>query len=184
MGGGSKAFIYLVNTYIRPFPGCRILDIGCGSASLLSYLPGDVVYYGFDPNAAYIETAKKRYGNKGHFHCGLVESDTENLLYGMEFDIVIAHGVLHHLDDAQAAVLFAVAAQYLQPKGRLFCVDACFIPRQNPIARLIIRQDRGKNVRSPESYIALARQNFSSINGKIQHKIFIPYTHWIMECEK
>ena len=61
----------LVNEHVRPVSGCRILDIGCGTARILDYLPS-VQYYGFDPSLQYINDANQRYGVRGHFNCALV----------------------------------------------------------------------------------------------------------------
>ena len=44
---------------LRPFPGARLLDAGCGTGSLLDNLPPDVHYVGFDVNPAYLEAAER-----------------------------------------------------------------------------------------------------------------------------
>src|ERR1035438_2359647 len=47
----------LVEEYIRPRPGDRILDIGCGPGNMLPYLP-ECRYTGFDVNQSYITSAR------------------------------------------------------------------------------------------------------------------------------
>ncbi len=181
--GGHAALSLFVREYVRPFPGCKILDIGCGTGVLLEHL-GDAVYYGFDLNESYIETAKTRYGERGRFYCRLVENTDDDALQGMEFDIVVALGVLHHLDDDQAASLFDTALNALKDGGRLLACDPCFIPRQNPVARFLIRRDRGKGVRTPQEYERMARTHFAEVRGDVRHGAFVPWTYWNMQCIK
>ena len=57
----------LVSTYARPASSQRVLDIGCGPAPILESLPRDVEYVGFDPNSAYIDSARARFGARGRF---------------------------------------------------------------------------------------------------------------------
>src|ERR1041385_2409866 len=47
-----------------------VLDIGCGTADVVSYLPPSVRYVGFDRNPSYIEKAKRRYSRQSaQFRC-------------------------------------------------------------------------------------------------------------------
>ena len=171
----------LVRDRVRPFPGCRILDIGCGTARILDYLP-DVEYWGFDPSQRYIEEATRRYRKRGNFRCAIVEQAVVDDLG--PFDVVIAIGVLHHLDDQQASTLTKLAWSALQPRGRLITIDPCFAKDQNSIARLLISRDRGQNVRYGEQYCRLATGEFLHVSGEVRHRGWVPYTHWIMECQK
>lgn len=179
--GERSARMEFVRDYVRPFPGCRILDIGCGTARILHYLP-DVEYFGFDLSQRYIDDAIQSYGNRGHFHCALVE---QTILDDMEaFDIVMATGLLHHLDDAQVNGLMRLSLSALRDGGRLVTADPCYAVDQNAISRFLVSHDRGQNVRSAEQYSNLASPVFTQVTGKVRHQTWIPYTHWIMECQK
>ena len=57
MGAHSSRKSFVGN-YVKPFPGMRILDIGCGPADILAYLP-QVSYSGFDISQDYIDQARK-----------------------------------------------------------------------------------------------------------------------------
>lgn len=178
--GAKKARQELVNEFIRPEAGCRILDLGCGTAEILKYLPNTVEYWGYDISPDYVAAAKAEYGNRGQFHCGqLGETDLTSL---PKFDRVLVIGVLHHLDDDEAKAFFSLAKQVLQPSGHVVTLDPCLAAGQNPIARFLISRDRGQNVRDAQGYSSLARSAFANVRGTLRHRAWIPYTHWIMEC--
>lgn len=170
----------LVDNFIHPAPGSRILDIGCGTAEILPFLPDGVEYWGYDISQEYIDAAKKRFGERGHFACRMLDrAELEKL---PKFDAVIAVGVLHHLDDPVATELFGLAREALGEGGRVITIDPCLAPGQNPVARWLILHDRGQNVRTEGGYRDLATRSFSGVTGTLRHRSWIPYTHWIMEC--
>src|SRR5260221_14789408 len=64
---GDGCRIY-VSEYVRPMPGEKLLDIGCGPGDILEDLPA-VDYFGLDINTKYVEVAQKRFGHRGRFFC-------------------------------------------------------------------------------------------------------------------
>lgn len=163
--------------FVRAQPGDRVLDIGCGPAHLRAYLP-DVEYIGWEPNAAYVDKARRTYGDRGTFHVGLFGPAEARSLAPV--DIAILSAVLHHMNDDQARELFGLLREVLKPGGRVITLDNVFIERQNPIARLIISLDRGRHVRSPAGYEALARPTFNDVQGTVVPQSFPPYTYFFM----
>lgn len=171
----------LVSGFIRPFAGMRILDLGCGPADILCFLPDDVRYVGIDLSRPYIEAAHRRHGARGEFHCAPLESMAAAGRGG--FDLVMGLGVLHHLDDRQAKRFFELAAEMMTANGRCLTLDPCRAAGQHPLARLLIRMDRGANVRTAEAYGALAAASFAHRSQVIRGDLLrVPYTHHIMEC--
>ncbi len=168
----------LVRRHIRPWPGARILDIACGLGGILEQLP-PVKYEGFDIDPTYIASARRKYGDRGVFHCAdVTRADVEASAY----DIVMAIGVLHHLDDEQARVLIALARRALVTGGRFISFDGCYVPGQSRIARLLLASDRGRHVRDEEGYARLVREQFSELTVAMRHDwLRVPYTHLIME---
>lgn len=179
--GADRITRQFVNENIRPVANMAVLDVGCGLAHIVSYLPV-VDYWGFDISAPYIAHAKRTYGDRGKFFCKLLSN--ADLAAMPKFDIVLLLGVLHHLDDSEAKYLIGLAHQSLKSKGRLVTIDACIASKQNPIARFLILRDRGRNVRDELGYRQLAANVFSDIQLCIKHQGWIPYTHCIMECQK
>lgn len=178
--GAKRGREWIVRDLIRPIPGMRILDLGCGPAEILDSLPEDVAYTGYDMSAEYIAAAKARFGARGTFHCRLLEQAEAATLE--PFDLVMGIGVLHHLDDDTARQFMTLAKAALKPGGRVLTLDACYAPKQNPIARFIISKDRGQHVRDEAGYRALAEGIFTGITGALRHWAWPPYTHWSMEC--
>lgn len=171
-----------VEKYVRVGPDQRVLDIGCGPADILDFLP-ECDYVGVDLSNRYVESARARFGSRGTFHCLPVAEMT--VREPASFDIVIAKGLVHHLDDLEARKLFAVACEALKPGGRLVTFDGCFVPGQSRIARCLLSLDRGKYVRTEPEYLALAHESFDGVVPHLRHNLTrIPYTLLIMECTR
>lgn len=178
--GGRRIHREFVKEFVRPTKGARLLDIGCGTAQLLAYLPSDIVYVGYDPSFDYIARALQNFGSRGEFFHGFFdEAAASNHL---PFDLAVAHGVLHHMDDEQVTGLCKLLGNSLKPGGRFVTLDTAFCRDQPPLARFLASGDRGLNVRLGEEYSALAGPHFSEVKGKMRCRFW--YTHWIMECVK
>jgi SAM-dependent methyltransferase len=179
--GAGKGRRDWASQFIRARAKDYVLDIGCGTARILDFLPSGVSYWGFDLSERYIAAAGERYGRRARFICG--EFTAAELSRLPQFDIVLAAGLLHHLDDENAASFMHLARTALRPGGRLVTIDPCYAPGQAFLARVLIDRDRGRNVRLGEDYLALARRAFSKATGTLRHRRWPPYTHWIMECQ-
>jgi SAM-dependent methyltransferase len=179
--GAKDGRTLLATKFIRAQSGMDVLDIGCGPAEILDYLPA-VNYWGFDISESYIQQATAHYGVKGTFTCKiLTEDDLKDL---PRFDLVLAIGLLHHLDDDTATRLLQIAHKALKQSGRLITVDPCFEAGQNSFARYLISKDRGQNVRTRESYAKLVSTVFSEYRLDVLHTSWIPYTRCYTQCTR
>lgn len=179
--GAKEGRKVLAQRYIRAKTEDRVLDIGCGTAQIIKFLP-EVLYWGFDPNPRYIQSAKEQFG-EGRYAFSCTDVDEAVLGTLPKFDIVLALGVLHHITDDAAVQLARLAKIALKKGGRLVTIDPCFVEGQSPIARFLISRDRGQHVRNREAYQLLMGQVFNAINVEIRHDLArFPYTHLIMEC--
>ena len=177
--GGPHRSKILVDQYIRPRAGDRILEIGCGPGTIVPYLP-ESEYVGFDMSPSYIAQAQKRFP-RSRFVCERVSEYT--LKERSYFDIVLALGIVHHLADAEAKQLFQIAHDALKPAGKLVTLDGVWNEGQSSAARALLARDRGQYVRDERGYVGIASKVFDNIKVSIRHDLLrIPYTHIIMEC--
>ncbi|TXI38477.1 MAG: class I SAM-dependent methyltransferase [Methylophilus methylotrophus] len=180
--GARCIWRYLANDVMHVKSSDCVLDIGCGPADLLAYLPENVTYWGFDISEDYIKKAKLRYRERGHFVCKLLEqADLDTL---PKFDKVVLTGVFHHVSDDMAHKIVGLAYSALKEGGQMVSVDPCYAQDQNKIARFLISKDRGQNVRLESDYKMLVSDIFKKNKTHVVHRAWIPYTHCYMVCTK
>jgi ubiquinone/menaquinone biosynthesis C-methylase UbiE len=182
IGLHDKYRMYVKN-FIKPFPGMKILDIGCGTAAILRYLPSTIEYTGYDINSDYINYAQKKFGQRAKFYNKRVNdmsmSDSDL------FDVVIADGLVHHLNDDEAIDLFHIGYNALKDGGFMLTIDPTFVHKQLFIDRFLTSIDRGQHVRKPNEYIKIAESIYSRTELYIINDVSrIPLTGCILKCWK
>lgn len=173
--GRTRTREYLCNGPLKTKPGDKVLDVGCGPATLRPSL-GDVDYLGMDMNPKHIEKATQTYGDSGRFICGNAVTDIENAKG--PYDIIICIGLLHHLDDDEAVVLLESLSARLAPAGRLVTYDPVYIDNQNFIAKKLNDLDSGQNVRTAQGYKNLFNTQFVDLKTEVLSGMLnVPYNH-------
>jgi SAM-dependent methyltransferase len=163
-----------IQGFVKPCPGERVVDLGCGTGASLRQIPEGITYVGLDLNPHYIQAARAQFGERATFLCSdLVTADLSEF---PAFDLAISVGVLHHLSDAQAHAVLQLARRIVRPGGRFVSMDPCYVPGQHPIAKFLLDHDRGDHIRDAEHYRRLL-----SPQGTLETKVFsdmlrIPYT--------
>lgn len=180
---GARAFrSRLARDYVRAKAGDCVLDIGCGPADWIEYLPG-VDYVGMDFNPDYIRAAEEKFGGRGRFELAAVGPELLERYRG--FDLSLAMGVIHHLTDEEAGDLLRLAALALGPGGRFVSLDGVVAEGQSRAARAMVLRDRGRFVRRTEEYERLAREHFGRVEVTVLHgQLRIPYSHIVMVCSE
>jgi SAM-dependent methyltransferase len=182
-GVGADRLRYRCLDELRLADGDAVIDVGCGPAYYFARLP-KVRYFGFDTSPHYIEHARRRWGSEtAEFRCEIFGE--EHLGQLPPADAVMLLGLLHHLPDEESRHLLRVSARALAPGGRVVSVDPCFEPNQGRISRWMSENDRGEHVRTPEAFVALAREAFEEVDGEvIDDATRIPSSHWMMMLRK
>jgi SAM-dependent methyltransferase len=176
--GTEGALQAYVDEMLKPVDGMKVLDCGCGPASIVRHLP-NVDYTGIDINPSHIAYAKQRFGPRGRFIVGDVTQDLT--LEAASFDLVMVSSLLHHLDDDQARRLLISAVRLMKIEGRIVTVDSIWLPGQHPIAWLLNKLDSGLNVRAAQGYLDLVEGLPVRFEVRTFHNLFrVPYDHFCM----
>lgn len=186
--GAARGAKWVSDHFWRAQPGQKVVDIGCGPGNTVHLLPNGVRYVGFDVSTQYIDHACKTFASDPNktFIVGVPEDFVVQLPAQMQnADLVIMNGLLHHLNDEEALTALKLAHKSLSPNGRLVCLEACFLASQAPMARWVLKQDRGQNVRTESEWKALVAQVFGKFETHILTGLLrIPYTQIIIEATR
>ena len=101
----------------------RLLDIGCGTASLFQTIVAkdpSVELVGVDLSPAMLEVAHKKLGDQAVFLAAQAQSLP---IRSNSFDIVVSCNAFHYWREPQKCLL--EAARVLKPKGRIVITDWC-----------------------------------------------------------
>ena len=165
--GGQRLWLRFVQHYLCP--GEDILDIGCGTADVVAFLPHGCDYRGIDQSLPYINHARSRYPQR-HFTQGDWSSASQ------KSQTVLMLGVLHHLDDRSATAALEHAFALVNPGGRLITLDGVRCPDRGRVEELFYAIDRGRYVRSPEGYAELFPQR---PDQHVHRWLRVPYRHLV-----
>ncbi len=172
-----------LDEHVRPRAGERLLDIGCGTGDLSRLVP-ELEYVGVDHNPSYVNDGPV---SAGHDRPRFVHADLAALssLEIGTFDVAVAIGVVHHLDDELAERVVRAVHDKLRDGGRFVCIDPAFHPEQRSVARVLMALDRGRFVRHPGDYERIVSSAFTRTERTVRHDLNpFPYTHCVVEASR
>ena len=86
------------------------------------------------------------------------------------FDIILAFGLLHNLDDESVMAVVKMVRKALKSRWCLTTADHCQDPSKNMIAHFLVKNKRGQYVQIREEYEVQARAIFESLHTDIRNK--------------
>jgi SAM-dependent methyltransferase len=181
-GGFMNARKRAVEEYVPLYDGMRVLDIGCGPAYIIDYLP-KCTYVGFDIDEKSIAHAQQKYVGNHTFFCR--PFDREQAERVGRCDLVLMLGLLHHLTDDEARTVLDLARDSLDGRGVLLTLDGCYVPGQSVISKCLLDKDRGSFVRDASGYRGLFEGIFPGAEFFVRSDLtWIPYTWMIVKSAR
>jgi len=140
----------------------RVLDVGCGPGTNANHF-GNSQYLGIDINEQYIDSARRRYGNR----FAVADAAEFAARPNEEFDFILINSFLHHLDSNTTRRILTNLARLLAHGGNIHILELV-LPDSASVARFLARSDRGKFPRKLDEWAELFREAFEQVT-------FVPY---------
>lgn len=152
-----------------------ILDIGCGTGTLLEYIkPGS--YLGIDINSDFINLAKKKYPG---FNFKVLNIVDEKFPSG-KFEYIFIMNVLHHLTDEQIKKMFKTIRKSKQMKEFVIVESK----PANILGKILGRFDAGSNFREYDNLIQIIEKQFNIKSTRIITAPIGTYKYLIARCRR
>jgi ubiquinone/menaquinone biosynthesis C-methylase UbiE len=172
------------NEVLMPVGVENVLDFGCGIGYHSVEFPNSQ-YLGIEPLESCVNKADRLFRSS---NASFVLGDHQKLkdIPDSSYDLIIAIGVLHHIDDSTFHSFIEEGYRILKPNGRITTFDPVIHPTQTKISKWVVLRDRGNFVRTEKEYRAIIEEKFA---GETESQIYtnllrIPYDHIRFHCIK
>ena len=160
LGGDGARELLLAHAAVRP--SHRVLDIGCGTGSLVVSIKRqypNVEVVGLDPDPRALERARRK-GQRAGLSIQLDRGFSDDLPYPEgAFDRVFSSFMLHHLETAEKEATLREVRRVLKPGARFHLLDFA-TPESNSVGRLArwLHSSHRLKDNSDEQILSLMRQ--------------------------
>ncbi len=154
----------------KNYPNHSIVDIGCGDAEIASYFDIKTRYIGIEISKRYVDSAKKKYPYFKFYQMDI----TKNNSLSLTNSVFLLLGVIHHIDDEKSKNL--IHQLKLIDGSVIIALDGVRVKNQHVIAKLLMKMDRGKFIRTKPQYEKI----FVDFKFYMRNKpLRLPYNHII-----
>jgi ubiquinone/menaquinone biosynthesis C-methylase UbiE len=167
----SQEFLDRIRVAIAPIPEIKLLDAPCGTGALYNIcMPCS--YYGIDIDEDRVAYCIQHF-SAGRFY---VANASKTNFPNAFFDIILAAGLFHHVDDQLAHEILEEFSRVLKISGRIIVVDAIW-PRNrfNVVGWIGRKMDQGDFVRHPKEYFDIFNKHFEITNNAFHMRLGFDY---------
>jgi ubiquinone/menaquinone biosynthesis C-methylase UbiE len=172
------------NQVLKPDGIKKVLDFGCG----IGYHSKEFIdseYLGIEPLSDCVNKANRMFKNSEN---NFIVGDHESLksIKDSSYDLIIALGVLHHINDSIFDEFIKESHRILKVGGRLTTFDPVYHNGQSKISKWVVSRDRGTWIRTTEGYSERIQKIYNQEPSKTIYTnlLRIPYDHIAIEVEK
>jgi SAM-dependent methyltransferase len=168
-------------TIAKNIDGDSVLDLGCGTASLQTFLPKEIQYTGVDLNEDFLMFADKK--GRGTFY----KRDILEDLSDMKADTVVLSDVLHHVPPSHQKLI----ENAIKCARKKVIISACYEKEEGPfkqisefIGRRIIDNDGLNEQREGAGWLKLDELlQFLKKNGATNFQKVLSHIHCEINIE-
>jgi SAM-dependent methyltransferase len=163
--GANKGKQQLHYDTLKPFPGAKILDVGCATGNA-SAIFKDFDYTGVDVDAGAIDFASYRFRRfpNMRFLC----MDLKRLDKTAYYDYIVFGSTGHHVPNDELVKLLVKFRELLKPGGVIGIFDQVKTGHENRYLRFVMSIDQGKFHKTMPEYVDLfAKANLKVVEQKV-----------------